>query len=167
MSSDGVELAIVCSLTQALKLAVLGAALVLLGSCGDCGLPGSPAGGAQHLVFTGPAAGTLTTATTECHIFTASTQLNVLLAGKLGGQDLTFNIQVNSGYKGPGQYSVGSILDSGSNLRLQVGSYAGSSTGGEGTLTVNDDEKSGSIDADLSGGEHVKGTYRCAEIKTE
>jgi hypothetical protein len=37
----------------------------------------------------------------------------------------------------------------------------------EGTLTVNKDEKSGSIDADLSGGEHVKGTYRCDEVRAD
>lgn len=104
---------------------------------------------------------------TGCEIFTASTQLNVLLTGTLSGQELTFNIQVNSGYHGPGDYPVGTILDTGSNLRLQVGSYGGSSTTGAGTLTVSTDQKSGTLDADLSGGEHVKGTYRCDEVKTE
>lgn len=91
----------------------------------------------------------------------------MLLTGTLSGQELTFNIQVNSGYHGPGDYPVGTILDTGSNLRLQVGSYVGSSTTGAGTLTVSTDQKSGTLDADLSGGEHVKGTYRCDEVKTE
>jgi len=42
-----------------------------------------------------------------------------------------------------------------------------SSTTGAGTLTVSTDQKSGTLDADLSGGEHVEGTYSCDEVKTE
>ncbi len=147
--------------------AVVVAACTALASCGRCGPQSGPAGGGQHLVFTGPAAGTLTTAKTNCEIFTASTQLNMLLTGTLNANPPTFNIQVNSGYHGPGDYPVGSILDSGSNLRLQIGSYVGSSATGDGTLTVKADQKSGTLNADLSGGEHVKGTYRCDELKTE
>ncbi|TMG59205.1 MAG: hypothetical protein E6H83_09365 [Chloroflexi bacterium] len=71
-------------------------------------------------------------------------------------QELTFNIQVNSGYHRRGEYPVGSILDAGRNLRLQVGSFMASSTTGGGTLAVNKDQKSGTLDSDLSGGEHVK-----------
>jgi hypothetical protein len=119
----------------------------------------------QDLVFTGPAPGTLTTAKTDCHLFTDQTQLNALLTGSLGGEELTFNIQVYSGYKGPGTYQVGSTLDGSANLRLQIGTWAGSSTTGAGTLTVNTDGKSGAIDSDVGGGEHVKGTFACSELK--
>jgi len=147
------------------RAVLLGAAALAFAGCDQCGAA-SPSGGGQNLVFTGPVAGTLTTATTQCRVFTASTQLNVLLTGSLAGQDLTFNIQINQGYKGPGDYPVGSILDTGSNLRLQVGSYEGSSTTGAGTLTIDQDGKSGTLDANLSGGEHVKGTFRCKEVVT-
>jgi len=148
--------------------AIVLAACFGLAACGQCGASTTaPNGGGQNLVFSGPAAGTLTTAKTGCEIFTASTQLNYLLTGTLGGKQLTFNIQVNSGYKGPGDYPVGSILDSGSNLRLQIGDYVGSSTTGAGTLTIDKDERSGSVDAALTGGEHVKGSFRCDQVKTE
>jgi hypothetical protein len=120
---------------------------------------------AQNLTFTGPAAGTLTTANTQCQYFAGSTQLNVLLTGSLGGQDLTFNIQVNSGYTGPGDYPVGSTLDDhAANLRLQVGSYDGSSATGGGTLVVNADGKSGALKANLSGEEQVDGDFACDKV---
>jgi len=119
----------------------------------------------QNLTFTGPAAGTLTTATTACRYFAGSTQLNVLLTGSLNGQDLTFNIQVNSGYSGPGDYPVGSILDDhAANLRLEVGSYEGSSASGAGTLVINPDGKSGTLKANLSGGEQVDGGFACDKV---
>jgi hypothetical protein len=127
----------------------------------------SPAAAKQNLIFAGPAAGTLTDATTQCQVYTAQTQLNFALTGKLAGQDLTFNIQVNSGYKGPGTYQVGSLLDGAGELRLQVGSYAGASSTGAGTLIIDSDGKSGSIDADISGGEHIKGTFRCDQVQTQ
>src|SRR5579859_4178643 len=119
----------------------------------------------QNLTFTGPAAGTLTTATTACRYFAGSTQLNVLLTGSLNGQDLTFNIQVNNGYSGPGDYPVGSILDDhAANLRLEVGSYEGSSASGAGTLVINPDGKSGTLKANLSGGEQVDGGFACDKV---
>ena len=145
----------------------LAAAVLLLASCGQCGGSGPANIGGQHLVFTGPAAGTLTDLPGECDIFTASTQYNASLRGTFQGKDFLFNIQVNSGYKGPGDYPVGSILDNGSNLRLQLGDYVGSSASGAGSLTVNQGERTGSVDADLTGGEHVKGTFSCEEVKRQ
>jgi hypothetical protein len=127
----------------------------------------SPAGAKQNLVFTGPAAGTLTEATTQCEVFTAQSQLNFALRGTLGGQDLVLNIHVSSGYHGPGSYPVGSLLDGAGELRLQAGSYAGASSTGAGTLIISPDGKSGSIEADLSGGEHVKGNFRCDDVQTQ
>jgi len=119
----------------------------------------------QNLTFTGPAAGTLTTASTQCRHFVGSTQLNILLTGSLNGKDLTFNLQVNSGYSGPGDYPVGSILDDhAANLRLQVGAYDGSSASGAGTLVINPDGKSGALKANLSDGEHVDGDFACDKV---
>jgi len=119
----------------------------------------------QNLKFTGPAAGTLTTASTQCRYFAGSTQLNILLTGSLNGQDLTFNLQVNSGYSGPGDYPVGSILDThAANLRLQVGSYDGSSASGAGTLVINPDGKSGTLKVNLSDDEHVDGDFACDRL---
>jgi hypothetical protein len=125
----------------------------------------APGAVSQNLTFSGTAAGTLTSANTQCQYFAGSTQLNVLLTGSLNGQSLTFNIQVNSGYTGPGDYPVGSTLDDhAANLRLQVGSYEGSSATGGGTLVVNPDGKSGALKANLSGDEQVAGDFACDRV---
>ena len=89
-----------------------------------------------------------------------------MLTGTLGGDALTFNIQVYAGYTGPGTYQVGSLLDGSGNLRLQIGSYVGSSSTGAGNIVIDSGGKSGSVDADLSGGEHVRGSFRCDEVTT-
>lgn len=142
---------------------VLFAAGLGLAACGQCGAPVSSAAGVD-IVFTGPEAGTLTSAQTACDI-NQKTQYNVSITGTLDGKSLDFNLQVNSTYTGPGDYPAGSILGTGSNLRLQIGDYTGSTTPGAGTMTIGKDEKSGSVDADLGGGEHAKGTWSCAELK--
>jgi hypothetical protein len=144
------------------------AVIVLAGSCsGPCS--GAPPATApkQHLVFTGPAPGTLTTADVACHLFNDQSQFNALVTGSLDGQDLVFNIQVYAGYKGPGTYQVGSTLDGSGNLRLQVGTWVGSSTTGAGTLIIGPDAKSGVVDANLGDGEHVTGSFTCSELKTD
>jgi hypothetical protein len=143
-------------------------ALVAVGlaSCGvQCGSSSSTAGN-QHLVFTGPAAGTLTDANSQCNVYPSLAEANFQLNGTLGGQGVLFNIQIHSGYKGPGTYKVGSLLDGSGELRMQAGSYVGASASGAGTMTVDADGKSGSLDADLSGGEHVKGTFSCDQVAT-
>ena len=145
--------------------AVVAATNIAFAGCNQCGAS-QPSGGGQNLVFTGPAAGSLTTADTSCQVHPSQKQLNFLLTGTLAGQDLTFNIQVYAGYVGPDSYQVGSLLDGSGNLRLQIGSYVGDSSTGAGTLTIDSDGKSGSVDADLSGGEHVKGSFRCDEVIT-
>ena len=117
-------------------------------------------------MFTGPAAGTLTSAKTQCYLHPAEKQLNFLLTGTLAGGALTLNIQVYTGYTGPGTYAVGSLLDGSGNIRLQIGSYVGSSGTGAGNLVIDSGGKSGSVDADLSDGEHVKGSFRCDEVIT-
>ena len=47
---------------------------------------------------------------------------------------------------------------------LEIGTYIGSSGPNAGTLTVKPDGKSGELDADLSGSEHVKGSFACSEV---
>jgi len=150
-------------LRSVLLYVVLAATLAACG--GQCGSTSSSAGN-QHLVFTGPAAGTLTDAKTLCTVYAGQGQSNYHLDGTLSGLALALNIQIHAGYKGPGTYQVGSLLDGSGEVRLQVGSYVGSTATGAGTVTINPDGKSGSLDADLSGGEHVKGTFRCDEVQT-
>lgn len=127
----------------------------------------SPALVKQNLVFTGPAAGTLTEAATLCRVYTAQTQINFTLTGKVAGQDMILSIVVYSGFKGPGTYQIGSTLDGSGELRLGIGSYAGASATGAGTLVIDSDGKSGSIDADVGGNEHIKGTFRCDQVRTD
>ena len=124
----------------------------------------TPSPPTQHLVFTGPAAGTLTDATTQCLVFAAQAQANYHFDGRLGGQPLSLNIQIHSGYKGAGTYPVGTLLDGAGELRLQIGDYVGSSTTGAGTVTFDPGQKTGSVDAQLSQGEQVKGTFACASV---
>jgi hypothetical protein len=152
-------------LTGIRTFAAVATATLAFTGCGQCGVS-QPTGGGQHLVFTGPAAGTLSSAKTQCYLHPAEKQLNFLLTGTLGGDALTFNIQIYTGYTGPGTYPVGSLLDGSGNLRLEIGPYVGSSGTGAGNLVIDSGGKSGSVDADLSGGEHVKGSFKCDEVIT-
>lgn len=120
----------------------------------------------QQLVFTGPAAGALTEAATDCDVYAGQAQLNFALTGKLGGQDLLLNIQIN-GYRGSNTYPVGSLLDGAGNIRLQAGSFVGSSTSGAGTVTIDAGGKTGAVDSDVGGGEHVKGTFGCDQVRNQ
>ena len=149
-----------------LRSAILFAALaVALVSCGSqCGATSTA--GRQHLVFTGPAAGTLTDARTQCAVYANQGQANYHFDGVLAGQPLALNIQIHSRYKGAGTYPVGSLLDGAGELRLQAGSYVGATSSGAGTVTIDSGQSSGSVDADLSGGEHVKGTFACDGLST-
>ncbi len=147
-----------------MRLVLLAALIAVQATCsGNCNTNqgGAPS---HHLVFTGPAAGTLSQANADCRNYVDATQLNVLLTGTLDGKSLTFNIQVNQGYKGAGSYPIGTLLDGAANLRLQVGTYVGSSGSNAGTLTIKSDGKSGELDSDLSDGEHVNGTFACTEV---
>ena len=149
------------------KTAALMAVTVLaFAGCGQCGASQPSGAGGQNLEFTGPAAGTLLSASTSCQVHPTEKQLNFLLTGNLVGEPLTFNIQVYAGYTGPGTYQVGSLLDGSGNLRLQIGSYVGSSSTGAGHIVIDSGGKSGSVDADLSNGEHVKGSFKCDEVIT-
>jgi hypothetical protein len=145
---------------------MVAATVLAFAGCGQCGASQPLGAGGQNLTFTGPAGGKLTSATTSCQVHPNDKQLNFLLTGTLGDQPLTFNIQVYSGFTGPGTYQVGSLLDGSGNLRLQIGSYVGSSTTNAGQLVIDAGGRSGSVDADLSGGEHVNGLFKCDEVIT-
>ncbi len=119
-----------------------------------------------HLVLTGPAAGTVTSGSSICQRFTGSKRFDYSLSSTLDSKDLVFTLVVYSHYSGPGTYPVGTVLDGAGELRLSVGTVDVSTTTGAGTLTVNADGRSGSVDANLSGGEHVIGTFVCDQLKS-
>jgi hypothetical protein len=147
-----------------MRAAALVIALVVAAGCEPvCSSAPTATAPAQHLVFSGAVAGTLTTATTSCTTYTDQKQANFELDGALGGKQLTFHIQVN-GYTGPRSYPVGSILDGAAEIRSQIGDVIADSTTGAGTVTVNPDGRSGSVTADLVGGEHVEGTWACDKV---
>ena len=138
---------------------------VLVAACGPtCGGSTTTSQGSVHLVFTGPAPGTLTSAGVACNLYNSETQFNAAITGQLGGKNLVFNVQVHSGYRGSGTYQVGTLLDGSGELRLQVGDWVGSSTTGAGTLTIFNDGKSGVVDANLGQGEHVTGSFTCPKV---
>src|SRR2546423_4960384 len=141
-------------------------ALLLMAGCGPfCG-GASTSGPAQPLVFTGPVAGTLTAAHVDCRVYAGAGQFNAAITGTFDARPLTFNVQIHSNYKGAGTYSVGSLLDGAGELRLQVADFVASTASGPGTLTIADGGASGAMGAELSTGEHVKGTFRCDEVHT-
>ena len=119
---------------------------------------------AEDLTFTGPVAGGMTAAVTTCRLLLSGSQLGLTFDGNIGSQRAMLTIQVNSEYKGPGDYAVGGPIDGGANLELSSTSYAGASSTGAGHVIVNPDGKSGTVNADLSGGEHVAGTFACDKV---
>jgi len=147
-----------------MRAALLAMALVLVGACQPLCAPNSAAP-TQHLVFSGAVAGTLTNATADCTIYAGQKQANYEIDGALGDKQVTFHIQVN-GYTGAATYPVGSILDGAGEIRSQIGDLIADSATGAGTVTVNKDESSGSVKADLGNGEHVEGTWACDKVAT-
>lgn len=153
--------------TTIARTASLAVALLLLAACDPiCGARSSPAALAQDLVFTGPVAGKAGGVHVDCRIYSSQAQLNASITGTLNSKPLALNVQVHAGYHGAGTYPVGSLLDGAGELRLQVGDFVASTTTGAGTLTIDAGGTSGSVDAALSGGEHVKGTFNCDEVHT-
>lgn len=150
-----------------LRALVALAMMTVAATCSPTCNPSPSTGQAKvHLVFIGPAQGTLTTADVACHLFNNKTEFNALISGKLDGKDLTMNVQVRTGYHGPDTYLIGTTLDGAANVRLQVGDFVGSSPPTAGKLIMTD-EKSGVVDSNLGGFESVTGSFTCAEVKTE
>jgi len=148
------------------RFAAFAFALLMLAACGPfCGNT-STSSGAQHLVFTGPVAGTLTTGHVDCRVYNSGGQFNAAITGTFNAKPLTFNVQIHSNYKGAGTYQVGSLLDGAGELRLQVGDFVASTATGAGTLAIDQGGASGSMDAQLSSAEHVTGTFKCDEVHT-
>ena len=146
-----------------MRLAGVAVGLLMFAACGPfCGST-STRSGSQHLVFTGPVAGTLTSAHVDCRVFGGS-EFNASITGTFNSKPLVFNAQIHSNYKGAGTYSVGSLLDGAGELRLQVGDFLASTSTGAGTITIDQGGASGSMDAELSNAEHVKGSFKCDEV---
>ena len=140
------------------------ALFALVAACGPtCGASSTVGQASIHLVFTGPAPGTLTSGGVDCHVF-GGKQFNASITGKIEGKDVLFNVQLYSTYKGPATYRIGTTLDGEANLRLQIGDWVGSSPSNAGQLIITDD-RSGVVDANLGNFEHVTGSFRCAEVK--
>ena len=110
---------------------------------------------AQALTFTGYLAGEMSSGTGECRASRSSALFQVTIAGEFAGARHTVRAVAQS-YSGPGTYGV----DAPRRATIRLDNGAGSA----GTLVVNDDGASGSIDADLIDGEHVSGTWACTVI---
>ena len=151
-----------------MKAALSVLACFALAACNPvCGGKSSGATGTGwKLTLSGPAAGTLSSGTSDCQAFTASKHFGYGLNGQLDSKQVVLSITVYSNFTGQGTYKVGSVLDGAGELRLQVGSYVGSTTTGAGALTVNPDGRSGTVDADLPQGEHVKGSWTCDKYES-
>ena len=140
--------------------------MVLMAACSPvCGAHPQPPAGWQ-LTMTGPVAGHLSTGASNCRVFTASKRFDYLIGTKMGGKDLVLSLIVYSNFTGPGTYKVGSVLDGSGELRLQLGTYQGFTTTGAGMLAVKSDGKSGTVDSDLTGGEHITGSWVCDKVET-
>ncbi|HET7465111.1 MAG TPA: hypothetical protein VFL29_00445 [Candidatus Dormibacteraeota bacterium] len=151
---------------NASRYAGVAVAVLLLAACDSlCGGGSTATAAKQNLVFTGPVAGTLTDAHVDCRV-NGGTQFNAAITGTFNAKPLVFNVQIHSAYNGAGTYPVGSLLDGAGELRLQVGDFLASTTTGAGTLTIDQGGKSGSMDAALSNGEHVKGSFKCDQLTT-
>jgi hypothetical protein len=130
-----------------------------------CG-PRTPAAAGWQLTMTGPVAGHLSSGASNCQVFTGSRRFDYLLGTKMSGKELLLSLTIYSNFTGPGSYQVGSVLDGSGELRLQLGTYQGFTTTGAGSLAVESDGKSGTVDSDLTGGEHIKGSWVCDKVET-
>ena len=152
----------------AVRCAGLALALFLFAACDPiCG--GGTAGSSSstwQLTFTGPAAGTISTGHSDCLVGASGTRLDYAISSQMNGVELIMTITIYSGYTGKGTYKVGTTLDGSAEVRLDVDHYQGSSTSGAGTVTVNSDKRSGTVDANLPNGEHVKGSWKCDKYES-
>lgn len=90
------------------------------------------------------------------------------ILGNIGGKNYELGIQI-SGFKGPGTYKTGGELTPGSGVAaisvwIQPEGTQNASRSKTGTIVVNADKRSGTMDADLAGklgAFHVAGTWTC------
>ena len=139
--------------------------LALVGACGPFCNSTDTGQSKLNLIFTGPAAGKLTSGYIDCRLFNNKDQFNALITGKLDGKDLTMNIQVPTGYHGADTYKIGTTLDGAANVRVQIGEFVGSSPPTAGQLIMTSD-KAGVVDSNLGGFESVTGSFVCGDVKS-
>jgi hypothetical protein len=141
--------------------------LALVAACGPfCNSTDTTDQAKLNLIFTGPAAGKLTSGNIDCRLFNQKDQFNALITGKLDGKDLIMNVQIPSGYHGADTYKIGTTLDGAANVRVQIGDFVGSSPPTAGQLIMTTD-RAGVVDSNLGGFESVTGSFTCAEVKSE
>jgi hypothetical protein len=152
----------------AMRYAGLAVALLLLAACDPVcgGRTTGPAASSWHLTFTGPAAGTVSSGHSDCLVGASGKRLDYALSSLMNGTELIMTITIYSGFTGKGTYKVGTTLDGAAEVRLDVDHYQGSSASGAGTVTVNSDSRSGTVDANLPNGEHVKGSWKCDKYES-
>jgi hypothetical protein len=148
-------------------LAVVGGLALHLAACGsddgngstDGGGGGSGGGGSggggtavQLLSFTGPIAGDMIEATTQCERFgSPAPRLEVTLNGKVGATDRRLKLTIQN-YAGAGNYG-------GSALQVDI---AGTTVSGD-EASVAAGEKSGTVDSATNrDGNKVSGSWNCA-----
>lgn len=107
---------------------------------------------AQGLTFAGYLSGALSVGTGDCRVSASRSIYQVTVAGELAGARHSIRVVAES-YNGPGTY--GGDTSRRATVRLDSG------PGVAGTLVVNDDGASGSMDVDLTDDLHVSGTWSC------
>ena len=138
--------------------------LALMAACGPfCNSTAATGQAKLNLIFTGPAAGKLTSGNIDCRLFNHKDQFNALITGKLDDKDLVMNVQVPTGYRGAGTYKIGTTLDGAANVRVQIGDFVGSSPPTAGQLIMTTD-RAGVVDSNLGGFESVTGSFVCADL---
>ena len=142
-------------------------AILLMAACDPvCNSRGPAASTSWQLTFTGPAAGTVSTGHSDCLVAASGDRLDYALSAVMNSTELIMTITIYSGYTGKGTYKVGTTLDGAAEVRLDVDHYQNSTTSNAGTVTVNSDKRSGTVDAELPNGEYVKGSWICDKVDT-
>lgn len=141
--------------------------------------PGQPAQGrdtlvpAQQLALSGSANGVFTAASkAECSIEPTTPAFSWSAQGSLNGSPVDIGYNTNN-YRGPGTYNVTGITDDhGGQMVLEVGNQksagfvqVASNGDTRGTFTIGEDQKSGTVDTELTGNDNqrvrIKGSWKC------
>lgn len=141
--------------------------------------PGQPAQGADTLVpaqqldLSGSANGVFTTASkAQCSTEPTTPAFSWSAQGSLNGSPVDISYNTNN-YRGPGSYNVTGITDDrGGQMVLEVGDpkspgsvQVASNGDTRGTFTIGEDQKSGTLDTELTGNDNqrvrIKGSWKC------
>lgn len=118
-------------------------------------------GGATALTLSGALSGTLDQAAVDCTHLTAARQFGATIEGRHRGQPLSLTFTIVSAFGGPGVYGVASLTSAEAVASASHGGDAYASTADDiGKLVVDDDGRSGSINARL-GALRVTGRWIC------